>query len=295
MEKLIMVKFNVSVVGLALLGLVSYAVMSPSSGGFKEVDSKENVITLKSDYNQQSMEEMIQKLREANEDKGEDERILLEVYSPGGSVFAGRRMFAELENGLPVDTYVSSFAASMGANTFLKGENRYMAPDALILFHGASMGGLTVVDFADMLQVLKSKLFIDTYTKKMSRSSKYVSKVQALRNMKSLKSEKLDYEVTPSQMAYFDTLMKKALNQGYDKVVRGLEGDFLQLATLNNQLVDRFNPLIEASNGKLTREIVIRDIFQNFERDVYLTAQQALEYGIATHIGVPNFDTYKAY
>ncbi len=72
-----------------------------------------------------------------------------------------------------------------------------------------------------------------------------------------------------------------------------LEGGLNVLRHANTVSVDMFEPLIQASNGELTRDMIIHEVFGDFKSDVILTAKRLHEIGVVTDIGHPDYQFYR--
>ena len=70
-----------------------------------------------------------------------DRNLVFTITSPGGAVFPSMNIETMLatSKGRTV-TYVSSYAFSMGAEFWIHGKERYIEPDAIVLFHAPSSG-----------------------------------------------------------------------------------------------------------------------------------------------------------
>jgi hypothetical protein len=75
--------------------------------------------------------------------------------------------------------------------------------------------------------------------------------------------------------------------------IKILESVLTLLNVFNEASLKIWEPLIAASNGKLTKEIVIKTIYNNYEKDVFVSGQQLIDLGIAQDAKLIDYDKYK--
>jgi ATP-dependent Clp protease protease subunit len=132
---------------------------------------KSRVVYFYSDFNQQSVKEAVSKLKEL-EAKSND-RILLLINSPGGSVIDGAELISQMESSkAPVDTVCMKLCASMAAMTHSYGAKRYSLDRAILMYHPAS--GSASGQVPNMLSLLKT---ITRYVDKMNANVVNRSKI----------------------------------------------------------------------------------------------------------------------
>lgn len=306
-----MIKLKVSVASLALIGMIGYGVHSLRGSTGVEVDG--NKIELTTQYDEDSMDRVMEGLKDINETKGPTERALLTITSPGGSVFDGRKMFSKMKAGVPVDTYVPTFAASMGADNFMLGKRRYIEPDARIIFHGSFSGGsyfnaestlkmkAKMIDTDLVREFYKASVEQNGSTEKPSVEIKSDGSILLPPKEKNpyfpegsvvTAALKLGFTVDEGRAAY--DVLQEALATNYATALHTIKSDYDNVMTINRTMLSSFKDAIEHSNGKLTEEIIIEKVFNNFKTDVFLTGQQAYDLGLATHLGAPNEEDYKS-
>lgn len=82
--------------------------------------------------------------------------IYLVLYTPGGSISAGRRFFDTLK-ALPCKfNTITIFAASMGYQAVQQLHKRYMIPSGTLMSHRASIGGLSGEVYGEADSVLRN-------------------------------------------------------------------------------------------------------------------------------------------
>lgn len=104
---------------------------------------KANTLVFRNTVTDSSAGQLISKAYELSRSLSPNDTIYLVIDSPGGSISAGNDIIDALK-GLPqkVDT-ITMFSASMAAFMVEKLGKRYMTPSGTIMFHQASIGGLS--------------------------------------------------------------------------------------------------------------------------------------------------------
>ncbi len=102
--------------------------------------SSDNVIVLKSAFNDQSVTELMKKAKDLDSKLESGYPIFLFLYTPGGSIEAGLELFEFLDGiNRPVHT-ITSFAASMGFQTVQHLGKRYILRYGTLMSHKARGG-----------------------------------------------------------------------------------------------------------------------------------------------------------
>lgn len=304
-----MIKFNVklggfsTVIGVAL-GIFLY---NHSSLIIPEQVSKGNgnIINFDQQFDSASVSPSLKMLENMNKSRGEHERILIKITSPGGAVFEGKKLRIAMKTGVPVDTYIGAFGASMAADTWAQGVRRYVEPDALVMFHGAHGGTYdsSQTILAKKLNILTSPEFLKFMED--SKNENVPTNLGGYGPHSSRYSGSTTNELPKSTPRAIDTVGSKDLAlykdlkadvgiKGYDVVLMELRSSLDIISGINNTMVESMNNIIESSEGKFTVEILKKILFDDFSRDVVLTGKQLFDMGIATHLGAPNEEDYKS-
>ena len=99
-----------------------------------------NTVVLNKSFTGKSVAEVQNKLLELSLKSGQD--LYLFLYSPGGSISAGKQLIS-FAKALPNKVHtVTQFAASMAYITAQHLDTRYVLPSATMMSHRASIGGL---------------------------------------------------------------------------------------------------------------------------------------------------------
>lgn len=95
----------------------------------------------------------LEAMEKCSANEGSD--IYVVLYTPGGSVSAGKLFFDTL-NALPCNFHtITIFAASMGYQTVQNLGNRYILPSGILMSHRASIRGLSGEINGELDQILK--------------------------------------------------------------------------------------------------------------------------------------------
>jgi hypothetical protein len=203
-------------------------------------------------------------IKKFNVEKGPHERILLELSSPGGEVFSGKDLQATMKSSLPIDTYVTSLAASMGADTFMLGERRYVDEDAMVVFHGGHSGDTLTTE--PVLERLVKHLENPESTDDNSDIAPAISMIDA-----------------------------KVAQQGSYITLHDVRSTLDMLKAINHGMVTRIAELLHKTDSTWTKERVQTELFGDFKRDMIFTGKQLVEMGVATNLNAPNEEDYKSY
>lgn len=100
---------------------------------------KKRVVYFTDTFNRQSVARAVKELKRL--EKESNERIMLAIESPGGSVIDGAELTAQMEaSKAPVDTVCLKLCASMAAITHSYGAKRYALDRAILMYHPATAG-----------------------------------------------------------------------------------------------------------------------------------------------------------
>jgi len=93
--------------------------------------------------------------------KNNSTKVYLVIDSPGGSVIDGARLISYMESSsLEINTVCESLCASMAAQIFEAGRNRYMVNRSILMFHQASGGTRGTLE-GMLSQLTMIKLYVD--------------------------------------------------------------------------------------------------------------------------------------
>lgn len=206
-------------------------------------------------------------INRANNNVTEGERILITLTSPGGEVFTGKLFQDAIRTSkVPVDVHVTALAASMGADTLMLGARRYVAPDALIIFHGAFAGS-----YADG-ENMKKELLDLLESKEMAE---YVD-------------TGVNPEKDPEKLARMNALHKEILASGYSAVYIEVKSAYNMVKKINDIGINRI-----ATQIKWDPEKVRHILFKDLREDAIFTGREMLEMGIIDGFDPPSLDPYK--
>lgn len=206
-------------------------------------------------------------INRANNNVTEGERILITLTSPGGEVFTGKLFQDAIRTSkVPVDMHVTALAASMGADTLMLGSRRYVAPDALVVFHGAFAGS-----YADG-ENMKKELLDLLESKEMAE---YVA-------------TGVNPEKDPAKLARMNTLYKEILQSGYSAVYIEVKSAYNMVKKVNDLAINRM-----AGHIKWEPEKVRHVLFKDMKEDAIFTGRELLEMGIIDGFDPPSLDPYK--
>lgn len=283
-----------------MVGAIAIIIPGVTAGVILKRDKTPAVIALHTEISEESSKVLQSEINEAK-DKGA-KRVLVDINSPGGEVFGGKIGASVIFNDDRVDTYVSGVAASMAAQTFMAGNRRFMEKDAVILFHGAHSGSAmsTQVGIEKLLKILESDDFKNLIKDEIQgNKEKDITKEQTsdamMRLMESISKGTKPMEKVvgdPMDYAYVVLLKKAVLDGGYFDVKTELVNALALLKTINVTGAVVFDKIIERSNGRWTRERVIKEIYGNFEKDMVFTGEQMFEMGLIDGLGRPPVEDY---
>ena len=206
-------------------------------------------------------------INRANNNVTEGERILITLTSPGGEVFTGKLFQDAIRTSkVPVDVHVTALAASMGADTLMLGDRRYVAPDSLVIFHGAFAGS-----YADG-ENMKKELLDLLESKEMSE---YVA-------------TGINPEKNPEKLARMYALHKEILASGYSAVYIEVKSTYNMVKKINDIAINRI-----AAHIKWAPEKVRHVLFKDLKEDGVFTGREMLEMGIIDGFDPPSLDPYK--
>lgn len=227
-----------------------------------------NVIYFSQEFAEHSTDRAEKFIQEINKEVTPNERALIVLTSPGGSVFDGKVLQEEVRNSkVPVDVYIPAFGASMAADTFMLGERRFVDEDALVLFHGAHGGnyGISEPILGHKLEILKSVEFKNA-----------------------LRSGKPDNNLPDNVKNEHMKLLSECKQKGYELVLMETASLHGILKAINDSMIDRM-----ARTLGWTSEKVRNDLFGNLQKDMTFSGRQLMEMGVATGLGRPNYGEYK--
>lgn len=145
-------------------------------------------------------------------------------------------------------TYVPDLAYSMGADLWLMGDKRIVSKHASVIFHSAQMQmGEKSFSQRDFEDLLA------VVEENLSVASLLTDKMNVLK----LK------------------LMRKEILARLSILKIG-----------NEEQLALFDDVIKQSNGKLTKEIIVKELFHDFRDDIAVSGQKLFDMGIATEIAV---------
>ena len=247
---------------LIKIAAVSTALLAGSciALGPKEADTVKKEVThrLSSDFSFQTTDSALEALERAENKFGASGTFKLVITSPGGFVVAYKTLLHRLSlTPMHVKTVVHFRASSAGAFTFILGDERIMSEDAVLMFHYS----LLIIPMKDGSKVVITAKGIKDFYKNI----KEIAKKRAVYNPKTKKH----VDMRTDEEKVLDTLNQSIIGQLILRDwLKGLEKDnaFIRqvvVARLGEEVADKV--LIEGE-------------------DVYLTAKEALELGIATSI-----------
>jgi ATP-dependent protease ClpP protease subunit len=236
---------------LIKIAAVSTALLAGSCTalGPKEVDTVKKEVThrLSSDFSFQTTDSALEALERAENKFGASGTFKLVITSPGGFVVAYKTLLHRLSlTPMHVKTVVHTGAYSAGAFTFILGDERIMSEDSEIMFHNARIVIRNVV-----ITAKKIEDFFKRYGDVVKRR-KVCNKAGKCFDMRTAEERILDDIGVETLKRWWKSL--KESNDFIRQVV---------VARLGEEVADKI--LIEGE-------------------DVYLTAKEALELGIATSI-----------
>lgn len=124
----------------AILGTLLLLGMSFSAESKEIVLTKNNTVVLNQSFTGKSVAEVQKKLLDLSLKSGQD--LYLFLYSPGGSINAGKQLIT-FAKALPNKVHtITQFAASMAYITAQQLDRRYVLASATMMSHRASIGGL---------------------------------------------------------------------------------------------------------------------------------------------------------
>lgn len=285
---------------ILMVGAIATIIPGVTVGVILKRDRVPAVISLHNEISEASSKTLQEQINEAK-DKGA-KRVLVDINSPGGEVFGGKIGASVIFNDDRVDTYVSGMAASMAAQTFMAGHRRYMERDAVILFHGAHGGSAisTQLGIEKLLTILESDDFKNLIKDEIQGSKeKELTKEQTtdamIRLMEGISkgSKPLEKIVgDPMDYAYVVLLKKAVLEGGYFDIKAELVNSLALLKAINVTGAVVFDPIIAKSDGRWTRDRVIKEVYGNFEKDMVFTGEQMFEMGLIDGLGRPPAEDY---
>lgn len=254
-RKLLKTKVIAGVAGIAFLGTTF----------FTQVNN--NILTINGGFEPGISRAILAKIEIFNLIQLDGERALLTITSPGGLGSEMRLIINALdESGVQIDTYVPVEAASAGATTFLAGKERYVKPDATLLFHGAHFGSylLTQPNLERCLYQLDNGRLMSLIVSMMDK--KPIENI-TIEERKALEiASVLVREVGLSGL-------RQQLKSLVDNINRANEG---QLTVVTEHL--------SRIDSKYTKDYVKKVFFKDFKEDVIFTGKQLIEMGIAKDI-----------
>lgn len=191
----------------------------------------------------------------------------IEIDSPGGNSSATLLMEQTIDDmkagGTKVTTKVNSLAASAGAILFMQGDERIMAKTAILLFHGGHYGGYGLTQAT----LGKAKAFIDA-----GKLDRYIltGKIESVEDIYALSTINTFVQDPGTGLAG----VKHTINSAYNS-----------LKLLNDEIIDQVTVSLNKMGKRVwTNGEVQKELFADFEDDVIITADKALELGIATEV-----------
>lgn len=256
-----------------------------------------NIIEFNTVFNAESTGEAKKIITDFTRKADPDKRLLIKLMSPGGEVFSGKDMQAVVKGSNNIDTYVSSIAASMGADTFMLGSRRYVDEDALVLFHGAHGGNFMMSQpvLTKLIEIVEQvqkntggEVNISQPSKpKTSTKDKTTDKIKTSAYDKALTTViKKDIALTDVQ-PLAQRVMQMVEQQGFAVVLHDLRSIRDMLKGVNETMVGRISAKLTPTKPEYTPDKVRKDLFNNFEQDMVFTGKQLVDMGIATAAGAP--------
>ena len=173
-------------------------------------------IVLSNDIDNESVEEVIQFILDANEHDDEQESVTkdferkpikLVVNSFGGVIYDGFALISVIENSItPIHTYCYGYAMSMGLPIFASGHRRFASKYATFMYHEA----LNSYPQFDKLSIIKDDL------DECNRIMKQYDEVLLL---KSTVSQKLLDEVKKSRRDWYFTSQTAQMYEITDEII----------------------------------------------------------------------------
>jgi len=263
-----MKKSTVYKVKKVLLGSIVVGILGVGLISCNQPPKPHNRVLYIGGFSEQSVNRVLEKIIKA---ESESSRILLEITSPGGEVMSGDAVVEELRSSDKIDTYIPSFAASMGAETFMQGKRRYMEEHAEILFHGVSSGGIT----EPMAKTLID--FVGSGDSKIYRRQPDGSDTQ----------KAIAQKYPDVSLLTLWAIAKLEADDGTSSTLKLLREVYHELQKINERSLDRWNSFIEKSEGKWTRELIKEKIYGNYRKDMVFTGAEMLEMGMIDGLGRP--------
>lgn len=283
-------------------------------------EGKGRIVIFDKEFNDNTVESALTLLERHGVSKDSDKRELIELTSPGGSVFAGKTLINAMVKSDTVDTSIPVFGASMAADTWVTGTRRYVMEDSMILFHGAHSGS-----YAGSQPILEKMLNVLVSDKFKDRVEIELSKPEPVNPMKLFGARESGPSIEDSDLSFalntkadFDKIRssytsekkeratvesldeeqfsKKLLvivkEKGYSVVLMQLTSTLEIIKAINETMLTHFDKIIKQSKGKWTRDKIRKELFNDFEKDMVFTGKQLYDMGIATHLGAPNEEDY---
>lgn len=274
---------KVSVFGLALLGTALYY-LNPEP--IDKVTHEENVITLDGTFSPESSKGFTEDMKDINSFKGPGERALFTIHSPGGYVSSGEEMIHAMKTGVPTDTYIPIFGASMGARSFISGVRRYIEPGAELVFHGAFAGDyvLNVHTFRkaeSIIQDEKTSILVEGLRRQG------VVNIDDLEDPKFLIKLASSIGIDTSNPVALTLAIFTYVNKGKDVAIQEMKSQADSLDRSNEASVRDLTRIMNQAGKNVTEDFVRTEILKDHKEDVYMFGQEAFDLGIATHLGAP--------
>ena len=211
-----------------------------------------NYVSLNTEVDYYSMNTLLDKIKEANDFIVPFESTVVTINSPGGLADALVEFQRADKGSVPIDTYISVSAASAAALAFLEGRNRYMHPEATILFHGVRVFvntnyGVLIVTAPDARHLVEHKVFRDDTAE---HNKKVLQHLKESGDLESILSE---------------------LSKLLEDIVADMED-------MDKKMVSYVAKKLDVSEEFVRSFLIVPN------KDVVLTAEQAHRLGIATHV-----------
>lgn len=233
--------------------------------GITVIKMNNNLITTNGEVNDFTLINIENKLAIANLIVTKDERVLINVESPGGSGQVMRKLITAIaESKVPVDTYVKDNAASAGALLFILGDHRYVNPNAVITFHGGHFGTYALTEAT-------LKRAIDLL------ANGELERLMFLKNTGQLRASDVDIDTYKA----VEVATAVAESCGLSGLLQTLDSMYTTLKISNELQVSTVYKVMVKSDPSITKEYVKSTIFKDFKLDATFTGQQLIDMGIA--------------
>jgi len=185
--------------------------------------SETNAILLDTEVTDESVDVVIDKL---NELSSPNKKVYLIITSPGGSVIAGNKLIAYIDNSeMDIITVCQQVCASMGFHIFESGKTRYMVGHSILMAHpptGGARGTLPeMLSQIDGIKRLTDEL--DIRTAKRAKLSYDKFSVDVLKNLWVTSNESYNMGLSDGLIHISMLNKSKAFSAQEELLKRGVE------------------------------------------------------------------------